>query len=123
MKKKPKLIFVASPYRGDVKFNITVAQKACAHVMMKGHVPFAPHLFFTQFLDDTVEEQRRQGIQGGVEIMKKCDEFWWFGNELTDGMRHEMRMANELGIPIKHIKINLAGGKRGVQVKGTSLLR
>ncbi len=98
-----KLVFVASPFKGNVKKNTTLARGACLYVLDKGQVPFAPHLFFTQFLDDNDAQERAQGINAGCEMLKRCDELWWFGDVTSEGMLSEMRMANESGIPIKHV--------------------
>jgi hypothetical protein len=62
-------------------------------------------LFFPQFLNDDDEEQRTQGINAGFEVLKRCDEFWWFGDKLSSGMHSKMRMANEAGKPIKHVSL------------------
>ena len=53
-------------------------------------IPFAPHLLFTQFLDDAQLEERRLGLHMGVEMLRLCDALWAFG-EPTQGMQAEMR--------------------------------
>lgn len=98
-----KLIFVSSPFKGEREKNIAFAHMACAYVLKQGHVPFAPHLFFTQFLDDDDKKQRDQGIKGGFVVLERCDEFWWFGEGLSSGMYAEMRTANEHNIPIQRV--------------------
>jgi len=42
-----KLIYVASPLKGDYEGNMEKAREYCRYVMSKGHIPFAPHLLFT----------------------------------------------------------------------------
>lgn len=59
---RPKKVFICSPFaprRGtreemkkEMERNIRIAQKACRYAALEGNVPYAPHLFFTQFLDD-----------------------------------------------------------------------
>lgn len=39
-----KLIYVASPYAGDVERNVEYAKQACRTVMESGHAFLAPHL-------------------------------------------------------------------------------
>ena len=65
-------------------------------------VHYAPHLQNTQFLEDEVPEERKAGIDLGIEILNRADELWCFGTELTDGMRQELRYAIEHDIPIKY---------------------
>ena len=50
------LIYVASAYAGDVKENSARAKRYCVHVINEGGVPIAPHLLFTQFLEDDIGE-------------------------------------------------------------------
>jgi len=39
------LIYVASPYAGDIERNTEFAKKACWFVMNEGHAFFAPHCY------------------------------------------------------------------------------
>ena len=41
------LIFVCSPYRGDVNAHVKCAHRYCRYVVKQGGIPFAPHLLFT----------------------------------------------------------------------------
>lgn len=45
-----KLIYVASPYVGDIAENIQFAKEACQFVMNEGHAFFASHLLYPQVL-------------------------------------------------------------------------
>lgn len=49
-----KLIYVASPYAGDVERNLEYAKAACRAVMDSGHAAFVPHLLYPALLDDSV---------------------------------------------------------------------
>ena len=57
------LIFVCSPYRGDMETNTQNARQYCRLVMEQGGIPFAPHLLFTQFLDDAIPKERERGLR------------------------------------------------------------
>lgn len=65
-------------------------------------MPLAPHTIFTQFLDDQISEERAQGIQLGLELLKHCTELYVFGDRVTEGMLSEMEEAKRLGIPIQY---------------------
>ena len=103
------LIFVCSPYRGDMETNTQNARQYCRLVMEQGGIPFAPHLLFTQFLDEEKTAERSQGLRMGMEMLKLCGELWAFG-EPTEGMRMEIAQAERLGIPV--CRLDIAGGKR-----------
>lgn len=97
---KRPLIFVCSPYSGDVETNVWCAECYCHFVYEQNGIPFAPHLLFTHFLDDTREADREAGITMGIEILKLCDELWAF-DEPTTGMRHELAAAKALGKKVR----------------------
>ncbi len=69
-----------------------------------GYVPFAPHLLFTQFLDDSDPAQRNLGISLGLRFMDKCDEVWvYVGDGISEGMDSETAHANHTGKPVIEI--------------------
>lgn len=100
-----KEVFVCSPLRAttkeDYQANIIRARQYCELVTRMGHMPFAPHLFYTQFLDEFNEEHRILGIQMGIRRLSQCDELWYW-DEPTRGMREEIKFANEAGKPVIH---------------------
>lgn len=98
-----KLIFVASPYAGDVEKNIEYAKEACRYVLNEGNAFFCPHLLYPQILDDDNLEERKLGINMGKEFLDKCDELWVFGNRISSGIFEEIEFARSKGIPIKRI--------------------
>lgn len=98
-----KLIFIASPYAGDIERNIEYAKQACRHVLDKGNAFFCPHLLYPQILDDNNPEERKLGIRLGKEVLAKCDELWAFSNHISSGMFKEIEYARERGIPVKRV--------------------
>ncbi len=99
-----KLIYVASPYAGDIENNVAFAKSACEYVMEQGHAFFAPHLYYTQFLDDSKPAQREIGLEMGIETLKRCDELWLFGDTISHGMRKELEFAKKQNIPTFHVR-------------------
>lgn len=63
-----KLVIVESPYAGNVEANLAYARQACRDCIDRGETPFASHLLFPQFLDDSDEGERHCGINRGLEI-------------------------------------------------------
>ena len=95
-----KKIYICSPYRGDVKKNIENVKQYCSMVSTYGSIPIAPHLFFTQFLDDNNIIDRNQGLRMGQQLLKECDEMYVFADEVSEGMIDEIKVAHECNIPI-----------------------
>ena len=59
-------IFICSPYRGDVKKNIENVKRYCSYFSYEG-IPIAPHLYFTQFLDERYD--RYKGMRWGKALL------------------------------------------------------
>lgn len=100
-----RMVFVCSPLRGDYQGNALRARMYCRQVLDEGHTPYAPHLFFTQFLSDLDPVQREQGINAGIEMLKRCDEVWVFtkpDGTLSEGMRAEVAVAHDNLIPVRY---------------------
>lgn len=98
-----KLIYVASPYAGDVEKNTEFAKEACRHVMNVGHAFFAPHLLYPAILDDSQPEQRQLGLDMGLAMLEHCDELWCYGDHISFGMHLEIEKADHLGIPVRRV--------------------
>lgn len=104
MEKIRKKVYVCSPLSGNIERNIKKAKEYCREVSLKGFLPVASHIYFTQFLDDNNLEERNMGMDMGLELLKLCDEVWIFGDRISEGMKKEIEFAKELNIKI--IKIN-----------------
>ncbi len=94
-----KLIFVCSALRGDVKANQEKARYYCKEVVDAGHIPICPHIYFTQFLDDEITEDRVKGMSLGLQLLLLCSEVWVYG-EQTEGMMKEINFAYFYEIPV-----------------------
>ena len=99
-----KLIYVASPYAGDIERNIEFAKEACRFVMNEGHAFFAPHLLYPQVLDEDDPAGRQLGLDMGMAALAKCDELWVFGETMSAGMRGEIEEARLLSIPTRYVQ-------------------
>lgn len=100
--KKNKIVYVCSPLRGDMERNIVRANYYSRFVCEKGYVPIAPHVIFTQFLDDSKLNERKRGMEMGIALLKLCDELWVFGPTISGGMKTEIEMARKRGLPIRY---------------------
>lgn len=97
-----KLVYVCSPYRGNIEHNTLRARRYCYFVYKEGAIPFAPHLHNTQFLDEKIPEERESGLKLGLQLLRRCDELWLFGDKLTEGMEAELYEAHKLKLTIKY---------------------
>jgi hypothetical protein len=95
------LIFICSPYSGDVETNLKQARAYCRFAIQAGGIPIAPHLLFPQFLDDNDPDERSLALSMNKEVLSKCDELWIFGSKVTSGMLLEATEAIKREIPIR----------------------
>lgn len=105
-----KLIYVCSPVKGDVEANIARAKEYCKTVLIMGYIPLAPHVAFSGIFDDDIPHERETALALGLELVKRCDELWVFGDRVSEGMTGEIDLARELGVPVKTV---LHGGMEG----------
>lgn len=98
-----RLVYIASPYAGDVEANVRFAKAACRYAMGQGCTPVASHLIYPGLLDDTVPAERKAGIRMGLRVLEACDELWLCGERLSAGMRAELAAAERLGIPVRQV--------------------
>ena len=97
------MIYVCSPFRGDTENNVKFARECCKKVLNAGLIPYAPHLFFPQFLNDNDPIERELGLHAGLSVMRYCDELWVFGETITQGMQAEIEYAHKTGKGVKYL--------------------
>lgn len=117
-----KIIYICSPLRGDYEQNKQNAEDHCREIMLHHPdvVPIAPHIYFTQFLNDLDPIERSLGMTAGLDLLKVCDEMWVFGIENpSEGMKLEMQCAKVCDIPILNghlvLKIDSTTEKEGAK--------
>lgn len=87
------MVYICSPYSGDVAGNVENARRYSRFTFEQGYIPIAPHLLFTQFLDDSDPMEREMGMHFGNVLMSLCREVWVFGDTISPGMDAEIRRA------------------------------
>lgn len=87
------LVYICSPYSGNIAGNVENARRYSRFAFEQGYIPIAPHLLFTQFLDDTNPKERELGMHFGNVMMSLCREVWVFGDSVSDGMESEIKRA------------------------------
>ena len=87
------LVYICSPYSGDIETNVEAAKRYSRLAVDKGCIPLTPHLLFPRFLDDDIPEERELGLFFGNILMSKCSEVWVFGERISAGMESEIKRA------------------------------
>jgi hypothetical protein len=96
------IVYVCSPYSGDVEANVAAARRYCRFAVDKGFIPIAPHLLYPQFLDDNDADERELGLFFGNALMSKCAEVWVFGSRISSGMEAEIKRAKWKGYHLRY---------------------
>jgi len=97
------LVYICSPYRGDVDQNIQNARRYCAFALTQKALPVAPHLLFPQFMgNEETEETRELALHMGLILISKCRELWFFGDTVSDGMKNEINRARWRDMIVRH---------------------
>lgn len=99
-KKWRPLIYVCSPYSGDVGGNTLRARQYSRFAVDRGAIPLAAHLLFPQFMSETGE--RELALFMDMVLMGKCEEVWVFGKDITSGMAAEIAKAKMKNMTIRY---------------------
>lgn len=100
------IVYVCSPFSGDVEGNILNARKYCRFAVDNGYIPIAVHLLFPQFMDDNDPDERELALFFSNAVMSKCGEVWVFGERISSGMASEIRRAKWKNYRIRYFDSN-----------------
>ena len=96
------LVYICSPFAGDVDNNIEAARRFSRFAVDSGYIPIAPHLLFPQFLNDNIVRERQLGLFFGNVLLTKCAELWVFGDRISGGMEDEISRAEQKNYTIRY---------------------
>ena len=99
-----KFVYICSPCRGDYEQNIQKARAYCRAVTQfyPDIIPIAPHVYFTQFLNDNIPNERSLAMEAGLALLDMCDEIWVYGlDNPSEGMQAEIDYALKNGITVR----------------------
>ena len=96
------IVYICSPYAGDVEHNVKAAQVYSRHAVGQGCIPIAPHLLFPQLLRDDHPIERQLGLVFGLAVLCKCAEVWVFGSRISPGMEAEIKRARWKNIRLRY---------------------
>lgn len=107
--KNKKLVYICSPYRGDIEKNTENAISYCSAAFAADYIPIAPHVYFTRWTDDNNKKERAAGLEAGKQLLLLCSEIWVFGlDKPTKGMQAEIATAVRNGIRVYDGEIRTA---------------
>jgi hypothetical protein len=104
------LVYICSPYVGDVEKNTFRARAFSRFAVEKNCIPVAPHLLFPQFIDE--ETERWLGLKMGIVLMGKCEQVWVFGEVVSEGMAAEIEKAKKQQKRIRYFTEDLKEARR-----------
>ncbi len=104
MNEESELLYIISPYAGDVEKNKAFAVTCCRYAIQRGYTPIAVHLLYPQILDDQDPVERAAGLQLGINILEHCALAWVCGSTISPGMAREIRRAEQLAIPVQYLE-------------------
>ena len=95
------LVYICSPFSGDVETNTENARKYSRYAMDHGTIPVTPHLMYPQYMDETNKAERGKAMHFNYVLLGKCKEIWVFGGVITHGMAHEISVARKRRMVIR----------------------
>lgn len=90
------LVYICSPYAGDMEANAAHARHYCRYAVDTGYIPLAPHLYFPQFMIDSNPNERNLALFMDIVLLRKCQEVWVFGSVISTGMALEIAKAKNI---------------------------
>lgn len=96
------LVYICSPFRGDVESNTTKTREFCRFALENGQIPLAPHLMFPQFMSDENQEERDLALFMDIVLMGKCQEVWVLADRISEGMEAEITKAKKRRQPVRY---------------------
>lgn len=102
------LVYVCSPYRGNVDENVINARKYSRFTFDEKNIPITPHLLYPQFINDNDLFERNIAIHKiNYVLIGLCKEMWVFGDVITEGMEREILIAKKRKMRIRYFSKDL----------------
>ena len=99
------MVYICSPLSGDVEGNQEKARRYCRFAVEQGVIPVAPHIYFTQFMEDSDPDERSMALFMDLALLSKCVELWVFGDVISEGMKAEIEWAKHHELPIRYFTV------------------
>jgi hypothetical protein len=101
-----KQVYLAHPLSGPVELNLRKAKAwykwACDHYW-PDHCFNAMWIVNCEVYEDANQRDREIGMQRNYAHIRRCDELWLVGEEVSPGMELEASFARRCGIPVYNL--------------------
>jgi len=112
MKKGRMLVYVESPYAGDIETNRAYLKACMLDSLGREEAPFASHEMYTRVLDDLLPNERRAGMEAGFAWAAEADlTAVYYDLGISGGMREGISRAAEAGRRIEWRTLTAWSGK------------
>lgn len=111
-------VIIESPFAGEVDRNREYLRRLILDSLERGESPYASHGFFTHFLDDTKPEERKLGINAGLEWAKAAEAvIYCLDLGLSSGMLYALERHSQAS---RRIEIRYLSGEATVKFAYTN---
>lgn len=100
LKKWRPLVYICSPYSGDIEANTQKARNYSRFAVEQGAIPLAAHLLLPQFMSE--KNERDLALFMAMVLLGRCEEVWVFGTIITSGMAAEIAKAKKKSRTIRY---------------------
>lgn len=104
-KKWRPLVYVCSPYSGNVIGNTEKAKRYCRFAVDSGAIPLAPHLLLPLFMKEPAERELAMFMD--MVFLGKTEQLWVFGENFSPGMQAEIAKAKKRNMKIRYFTEDL----------------
>lgn len=95
-----RVIYMAHPYGGDPE-KLARAKRWLRWIEETQPVAVnANWILECEVWDDSNPEEREAGLRRNIEHIRRCDEIWAVGGEISRGMKVEIEAASSYGVPL-----------------------
>ena len=104
-------VYIISRYKAEteeqLEFNRNVARHFCKQVINEGKKPVAPHLYYTQFLDEDNPQERELGLFLGITELHEAQEYLLvvIDGVISEGMEKELNTIAHIEIPGRIVRM------------------
>lgn len=99
------LVYICSPFSGDVEVNAEKAKKYSRFAVDAGAIAFAPHLLLPLYMREDTERELAMFMD--MVFLGKCEELWVFGDVISQGMQAEINKATKKNMIIRYFTEDL----------------
>ena len=100
-----KQAYICSPCAAETNFDLRMNIRAARYYMYYSKtnmnmIAKAPHAYLPALLSDYIDTERKAALQLGLVLLSMSDIMFVCGNQISHGMRGEIRYAAKQEIPI-----------------------